>query len=181
MPPELVEIGSLRKGDIITFYYGHGRDPRPIALFLNYHNGLVHAINLNYLSAGQVQYLKTILGQHLYTIHSIENPKDFYENELKKYGYSIAYRTYRPDKIMKLLRIGYKMNEIVKDAGLQQKDKEQEQAKKPIESGLIPKDIIPKNIIPTEIIPKNIIPTDIIPKNIIPKGNENDSGTIGKK
>jgi hypothetical protein len=121
MPAERISIGELKKGDVATFYYSSGNDQRPVVLCLNVFNGLLHAINLNYLSVGQLAYLKTMLGERMYTIYNIENPKAFYDNVLKKANLAFAYRTYKPSNIINLFRIGYKAETLEKDAGLRPK------------------------------------------------------------
>lgn len=159
MPAEKINLNSLKKGDVITFYYTSGSDERPVVLYLNTFNGLIHGLNLNYLTSGQLVYLKNILKNKMYAIYSIDNPKTFYDNELKPTGVSVAYRTYNPTKIVNLNRIGYKTETLEKDLGLkpkkettQQKTSEQKYTTKPQIKTTLPDKIIPN----TSTLPDDI-------------------------
>jgi len=142
-----IELSQLNKGDVITFFYTSGHDQRPTTLYLNTYNNLIHAINLNYLSAGEITYLKTILSNKMYAIYSIDNPKHFYDQELKTEGFGHSYRTYKPQKMIQIYKIGYKAESLEKDAGLQ-KEKDMP----------INKQIDNKTIPNTTTLPEKILP-----------------------
>jgi len=154
-------ISDLKKGDVITFNYTSGHDDRPVVLFLNFYNGLIHGLNLHYFSAAQIAYLKIILGSELYTIHNIENPKDFYDNQIKRYGLQLAYRTYTPAKMIRLYKIGYKVQTIERDTGVEKKPEDMMRKEpqttyntKPDIKSTLPDDYI-------EQLTKTTIPTNI--------------------
>jgi hypothetical protein len=159
MAAEKVTIDQLKKGDVITFYYIYGHDVRPTVLVLNIFNNLVHGLNLNYLSAAQLTYIKTILGPRIYAMYSIENPKEFYDKELKPANLGIAYRTYKPERLSQLYRIGYKLETLEKDTGLKGKEEPIKKIKK--EPSTITKPEIPSTL-PEQIIPN----TSTLPDNI---------------
>lgn len=153
---ERIDISSLKKGDVVTFFYMSGHDVRPTTLVLNYWEGLLHALNLNYLSAGQIEYLKTILGPRLYAMYTIENPKEFYDNEIKTAGMSNAYRTYSPAKIVNMFKIGYKLETIEKDTGLDKQKDFEDQVNK------MQKDNMTRQQITTKIEIPKLLPDQIL-------------------
>ncbi len=160
---ENITLEQLKRGDVITFFYSGGTDLRPVVLFLNVYKNLIHGLNLHYFSAAQIAYLKVILGNELYTIHMIENPKDFYDNQIKKYNLTNAYRTYKPEKTIRLSRIGYKVQTIEKDTGIIQKPED-----------VMPSDVRPKTTRRYTTKPdiKSTLPDDYveqITKTTIPK------------
>ena len=161
MAAEKVEVSQLTRGDVITFNYISGHDSRPVVLFLNNYNNLVHGINLHYLSAAQIAYLKVILGNELYNIHMIDNPKYFYDRQIKGYHLQFAYRTYTPAKMIRLHKIGYKVQTIEKDTGIEKKPEEKFEHKpeykyntKPDIKSTLPDDYIEQ--LTKTTIPKNI-------------------------
>ena len=160
MAAERVTVDQLKKGDVVTFYYLYGKDVRPVVLVLNVFNNLVHGLNLNYLSAAQLQYIKTILGPRIYAIYNIENPKEFYDKELKPANLGFAYRTYKPERLSQLHRIGYKLETLEKDLGLRKEDEPlvEKMGEKP--STITKPDI--KSPLPDQIIPN----TTTLPDNI---------------
>jgi len=158
---EKIEVSQLTRGDIVTFNYMSGTDQRPVVLFLNLYRNLVHGINLHYLSAAQIAYLKVILGNELYNIHMIDNPKYFYDRQIKNYNLSFAYRTYKPEKMIRLNKIGYKVQTIEKDTGIEKKP--EDMFKRPVEQRYTTKPDI-KSTLPDDYIEQ--LTKTTIPKNI---------------
>ena len=119
-------MAELRIGDIVSFSYKGKRshDPFPQVLILhNNWNGLVHALNFNYLSDHEINYLKAVMNptyakeisktdvqirQQLMQVGAasavsgvrIESPHDFYirivKPFIKKYD---SYRLFKPEGI----------------------------------------------------------------------------------
>ena len=165
MAVEKINISELKKGDVITFFYMSGHDVRPVILVLNLYNNLLHAINLNYLSSAQIEYLKTILGPRLYSMYTIDNPKEFYDNEIKTAGLSHAYRTYNPTKTLQMFKIGYKLETIEKDTGINKKDEFDDQINKMKKEKMSKQDIITKIEIP-KLLPDQILTQIQIPSTL---------------
>jgi hypothetical protein len=115
---ERISIEQLKKGDIVTFYYSSGTDPRPVILYLNTYNNFIHGINLNYLSQSQMEYLKAILNKKTNVHYDVEDPKLFYDNEIKNTPVKLAYRHYMPSKMIQIFKLGFKTETLEADLGL---------------------------------------------------------------
>lgn len=95
-----MKIKDLKPGDIIRFNYtspGH-TDDSPIVLFLDYWEGKIHGMNMNYMSQAQRRYYY-LLFKTKYDKRKL-TPLNFYNREIKGKLKQSAYRTYLP-KFMK--------------------------------------------------------------------------------
>ena len=91
-----MKLRDLKPGDIIRFNYtskSH-HDDSPICLFLDYWEGKVHGMNMNYMSQAQRKYYY-LLFKVKYNKKKT-TPLNFYNTEIKGRLKQSAYRTYDP-------------------------------------------------------------------------------------
>ena len=91
-----MKISDLKPGDIIRFNYTskNHHDDSPIVLFLDYWQGKVHAMNMNYMSQAQKRYYY-LLFKIKYDKRKL-TPLNFYKREIQDKLKQNAYRTYLP-------------------------------------------------------------------------------------
>lgn len=94
-----MKLKDLKPGDVLRFNYTspNHHDDSPIILFLDYWQGKVHAINMNYMSQAQRRYYY-LLFKVKYDKKKI-SPLNFYETEIKGKLKQNCYRTYNPKYI----------------------------------------------------------------------------------
>ncbi len=89
-----MKIKDLKPGDVIRFNYKGGTDPSPIILFLDYWQGKIHGMNMNYMSQAQKRYFYLLF--KIKYAKKKTTPLEFYNSEIKGRLKQNAYRTYNP-------------------------------------------------------------------------------------
>ena len=121
---------SIKIGNIYWFKYsGYKQDPRPLALILwngisFAENGLVHALNLSYLSKKLTDDVVDMISQIASGSLQMQNTRTLYYDHLKRKLHPVvqaAYRTYHPNKMRNIQIVSKGFNETTSFINTMQK------------------------------------------------------------
>jgi len=108
-----MKLKDLNPGDVLRFNYTskNHTDDSPIILYLDYFEGKVHGVNMNYMSQAQRRYYY-LLFKVKYAKKKL-SPLDFYTSEIKGRLRQNSYRTYLP----KFMKGTTKVNTVILKGG----------------------------------------------------------------
>lgn len=109
---------SLKIGDVVTFSYSgeNIHDPNPIIFYLAEVDGLVHGMNINYMSPSNKRHYFYLLKivyygkRYPYEKYSKDesvppNPITFYRRHIKNHLQTNCYRTYKASKMKNVRKV----------------------------------------------------------------------------